>query len=59
VKRWGESSIKDFDAYEDFLLRWKVIKEKVPATDIVTNELIDDVNKFDAAAVTAEAKAWK
>jgi NitT/TauT family transport system substrate-binding protein len=59
VKRWGESSIKDFDAYEDFLVRWKVIKEKVPATDIVTNELIDEVNRFDAAAVAAEAKAWK
>jgi NitT/TauT family transport system substrate-binding protein len=59
VKRWGESSIKDFDAYEDFLVRWKVIKEKVPATDVVSNELIDEVNRFDAAAVAAEAKAWK
>ncbi|HET9752256.1 MAG TPA: ABC transporter substrate-binding protein, partial [Myxococcales bacterium] len=34
VKRWGESSVKDFDAYEDFLLKWKVIKQKVPATDL-------------------------
>ena len=59
VKRWGESSIKDFDAYEDFLLRWKVIQQKVPVTDVVSNELIDEVNRFDAAAVAAEAKAWK
>jgi NitT/TauT family transport system substrate-binding protein len=59
VKRWGESSIKDFDAYLDFLLKWKVIKDKVPATEMVTNELIDDVNRFDAARIEAEAKAYK
>jgi NitT/TauT family transport system substrate-binding protein len=57
VKRWGESSVQDFDAYEDFLVRWKVIPQKVPATDVVSNELIDEVNKFDAAKVAAEAKA--
>jgi NitT/TauT family transport system substrate-binding protein len=59
VKRWGESSIADYDAYEDFLVRWKVIDKKVPATDLVTNELIDDVNRFDAERVVAQAKAWK
>jgi NitT/TauT family transport system substrate-binding protein len=59
VKRWGESSIKDFDAYEDFLLRWKVIQQKVPVTDVVSNELIDEVNRFDAAEVAAEARAGK
>jgi len=59
VTRWGESSVKDFDAYEDFLLKWKVIPTKVPATEIVTNELIDEVNKFDAARVAADAKAYK
>ena len=59
VTRWGESSVKDFDAYEDFLVRWKVIEQKVPATDVVSNELIDEVNRFDAAAVAAQARAWK
>jgi len=59
VKRWGESSIKDFDAYEDFLVRWKVVKEKVPVTDLITNDLIDEINRFDAAAIAAEARAWK
>ena len=59
VTRWGESSLKDFDAYQDFLLKWKVIGAKVPATAIVTNELIDEVNKFDAARVAADAKAYK
>ena len=59
VKRWGESSVKDFDAYEDFLVRWKVIKEKVPATDLVTNDLIDDINRFDARQIAADARAAK
>src|SRR4051794_87488 len=58
VKRWGESSIKDFDAYIDFLLKWNVIKDKVPATELVTNELVDEMNKFDAAKVAAEAKSY-
>ena len=59
VTRWGESSTKDFDAYQDFLLKWKVIGAKVPAAEMVTNELIDEVNKFDAARVAADAKAYK
>ncbi len=59
VKRWGESSLKDFDAYQDFLVRWKVIEAKVPAAEMVTNELIDDVNKFDAARIAADAKKQK
>ena len=59
VTRWGESSVKDFDAYQDFLLKWKVIPIKVPAGEMVTNELIDEVNKFDAARVAADAKAYK
>ena len=34
-------------------------KEKVPATDLVDNSLIDDINKFDAKAIEAQAKGWK
>jgi NitT/TauT family transport system substrate-binding protein len=59
VKRWGESSIKDFDAYLDFLLKWKVIDAKVAASDFVTNELVEDMNRFDAAQIAAQAKAYR
>jgi NitT/TauT family transport system substrate-binding protein len=58
VKRWGESPLPDFDAYEDFLVRWKVIPAKVPAEDLVTNDLIPDVNTFDAAAIAAQARRY-
>jgi NitT/TauT family transport system substrate-binding protein len=59
VKRWGENSEANYGAYLDFLLKVGVIKEKVAARDILTNELIDDINKFDENRVKAEAKAYK
>jgi NitT/TauT family transport system substrate-binding protein len=58
VTRWGESSQTNYSAYVDFLLRWGVIKEKVPARELITNDLIDDINAFDASQVTAQARAW-
>lgn len=59
VKQWGESSLANYDAYVDFLVKWGVVKEKVPASDLVTNDLIADINKFDAAEVEALAKTYK
>lgn len=59
VKHWGESSIPDFAAYQDFLVRWGVVKEKVPAEDLVTNDLVEEVNRFDTSRIAAEAKAWR
>jgi NitT/TauT family transport system substrate-binding protein len=59
VKRWGENSLANYSAYLDFLLKQGIIKQKVDAADLVTNELIDDINKFDAAKIAAEAKAYK
>jgi NitT/TauT family transport system substrate-binding protein len=59
VKKWGENSIANYDAYIDFLVKNGVLKEKLPATDIVTNELIEEINKFDPAAIAAMAKAYK
>ena len=58
VSRWGENSEANYAAYGDFLQKWGVIKEKVPASDLVTNELIPEINDFDAAATAAEAKAF-
>jgi NitT/TauT family transport system substrate-binding protein len=58
VKRWGESPLADFDAYQDFLVKWSVIPQKVPARDLVTNALIDEINAFDAARIADEAKRY-
>lgn len=59
VTKWGENSVENYDAYIDFLVKWGVVKQKVPASELVTNELIDEINKFDAAAIVAMAKAYK
>jgi NitT/TauT family transport system substrate-binding protein len=59
VRRWGENSEANYAAYVDFMLKYGIIKEKVAATDLVTNELIGEINTFDPARVAAEAKAYK
>ena len=59
VSRWGENSEINYAAYSAFLQKWGVIKEQAVASDLVTNDLITEVNNFDQAAVSAEAKAYK
>jgi NitT/TauT family transport system substrate-binding protein len=59
VKKWGENSETNYAAYTDFMLKWGIIKEKIDWRDLITNELIDDINKFDAAKVSTEAKGYK
>ena len=59
VKKWGENSIENYNNYVDFLVENGVLKQKIDANDLVTNELIDDINKFDAAEVTKMAKDYK
>jgi len=59
IKRWGENSVANYAAYVDFMLKWGIIKQKVEASDLVTNELIDEINQFDANAIAAQAKAYK
>jgi NitT/TauT family transport system substrate-binding protein len=59
VTQWGDNSEKNYAAYVDFLVKNGVLKDKVPATDLITNDLIDDINKFDAAAIEKMAKDYK
>jgi ABC-type transport system involved in cytochrome bd biosynthesis fused ATPase/permease subunit len=49
----------NYQAYYDWLLQQNVIKQKLDAQEAFTNDLIDDINKFDAAEVTEMAKAYK
>jgi NitT/TauT family transport system substrate-binding protein len=59
VKRWGESVGVNYQAYYDWLAEQKVIKQKLDAKELFTNELIDDINAFNTAEVVAMAKAYK
>jgi NitT/TauT family transport system substrate-binding protein len=59
VTRWGENSVANYAAYVDFLVKWGVLKQKVDARDLVTNDLIGDINKFDPAEIVKQAKSYK
>jgi NitT/TauT family transport system substrate-binding protein len=59
VTRWGQNSETNYAAYMEFLLKWGIIQQRVEAKDLVTNELIDEINTFDPQAVAAEAKSYK
>jgi NitT/TauT family transport system substrate-binding protein len=59
VTKWGENSEKNYADYVAFLVKNGVLKQSVPATDLITNDLIGDINKFDAAAIAAQAKGYK
>ncbi|HVY15120.1 MAG TPA: ABC transporter substrate-binding protein [Rhodopila sp.] len=60
VTKWGESNMANFNNYIDFLVKWKIVPQKVPADEVVTNDLVDDINaSFDAKKVEAAAKAYK
>src|SRR5512147_1812111 len=47
VTRWGENSDVNYRDYVDFLLKWGVIKQKVESADLITNELIGEINQID------------
>lgn len=59
VTKWGENNVSNYDAYIEFLVKNGVVKQKVPANDLVTNDLIAEINKFDEAEVEKMAKAYK
>jgi NitT/TauT family transport system substrate-binding protein len=59
VKRWGENSEANYAAYAEFMLKWGIIKQPVGVADLVTNELIDEINRFDPGQIVAEAKAYR
>ncbi len=59
VTKWGENNVSNYDAYIDFLVKNGVVKQKVPANDLVTNDLIAEINNFDEAEIEKMAKAYK
>jgi NitT/TauT family transport system substrate-binding protein len=59
AKRWGENVTANYEAYLEFLLKWDVIKQAVPATDIVFNGWLDEIDRFDANQLAAEARAYR
>jgi NitT/TauT family transport system substrate-binding protein len=60
VKKWGESNMTNYNNYIDFLVKWKIVPQKIPASDVVTNDLVDAINaSFDQAKIEALARAYQ
>jgi len=59
AKKWGDNSAENYGAYIDFLVKNGVLKEKAATLDLITNDLIDDINKFDAGEIEKMAKGYK
>ena len=59
AKKWGDNSVENYGAYIDFLVKNGLLKEKAATTDLITNDLIDDINKFDVKEIETMAKGWK
>lgn len=56
IKKWGEMSAAEFKEEVDFM----GLSEKIPdVAGLFTNDLIDDINAFDAEKVRAAARNFK
>ena len=40
-------------------MKWGVITQKVPTSDLITNDMIEEVNRMDVGKIAAEAKAYR
>ncbi|MEX3980520.1 hypothetical protein AB4Y45_16260 [Paraburkholderia sp. EG287A] len=59
VSKWGESSEGNYAAYTDFMQKWGVTKAKLAPNDLMTNDLITEINAFNQNEIIAMAKAYR
>jgi NitT/TauT family transport system substrate-binding protein len=58
-KRWGWNDPEGLAKLQDYLIANGVRKSVVPTEQLATNDLVDQYNAFDAAAVKAAASIYK
>lgn len=59
VEKWGAFTEAEWSQTQDFLVDNGVISEKRDVSEYYTNDLIDEINDFDAQAVIEQAKSYK
>jgi NitT/TauT family transport system substrate-binding protein len=57
--RYGTFHADDWSNVVDFLVNEKILSGRLPLDRIYTNELIDQINKYDRSALVAQAKNYK
>ncbi len=58
-KRWGWNDAVGVDKLQDYLIANGARTTKVPMDKLITNELVDEYNKFDPAPIMAAARDYK
>jgi NitT/TauT family transport system substrate-binding protein len=58
-KRFGHADMAGIQKYIDMFHEEGAIPRVFPASDVVTNDLVDDINKFDVEKVRILAQNWK
>jgi NitT/TauT family transport system substrate-binding protein len=58
-KRYGFADMAGIQTYIDMFRDEGVIARSIPATELVTNEFVEQINSFDVAKVRALAQNWK
>ncbi|WFT81049.1 ABC transporter substrate-binding protein [Methylobacterium sp. CB376] len=59
VTKWGENSVQNYQDYINFLSKHDVIRTFVKPSDVITNDLIDDINAFSPQEIENFAKEYK
>ena len=57
--RFGIGTLPQWEKLEGIFKQYKFVEGTVPAADLYTAALIDQINMFDRAAIVAQAKAYK
>jgi len=57
--RFGTGTPAQWEKLKSIFKEYKFVEGTVPAADLYTPALIDQINKFDRAAIVAQAKAYK
>jgi NitT/TauT family transport system substrate-binding protein len=57
--RFGIGTLAQWEKLKSIFKDQKLIEGTVPAADLYTGALVDQINKFDRAAIVAQAKAYK
>jgi NitT/TauT family transport system substrate-binding protein len=57
--RWGYQAPKAWEAIDELLVESGQLKQKVDVSHAYTNDLIGEINRFDAAKVKADARNYK
>jgi NitT/TauT family transport system substrate-binding protein len=57
--RFGIGTLAQWDKLKSILKNEKIVEGTVPAADFYSSALVDQINKFDRAAIAAQAKEWK